>query len=68
LREVVRDGVDGLLVPAGNPGALAAALRKVLDDPVLRQRLAEAGRSAARRFDPATAAARVAAVLDGACR
>ena len=45
LPEVVgTDGETGLLVPPGDPGALAWALGRVLDDPVLNGRLAEAGR------------------------
>jgi glycosyltransferase involved in cell wall biosynthesis len=43
VRELVVDGQDALLVPE-EPGALAAALRRVLDDPQLSARLAEAGR------------------------
>ena len=38
--EVVRDGENGLLVPAGDPDALAAAIRRVLTDDELRARLA----------------------------
>jgi glycosyltransferase involved in cell wall biosynthesis len=45
LPEVVgADGVTGLLVPPGDAGALAAALGRVLDDPVLAARLSFAGR------------------------
>src|SRR5579884_3738557 len=45
LPEVVGgDGDTGLLVPPGDPGALAAALRRVLDDPELASRLSLAGR------------------------
>jgi len=40
--EVVRDGENGLLVPPGDPAALAAAMRRLLDDPPLRARLAAA--------------------------
>jgi glycosyltransferase involved in cell wall biosynthesis len=43
VRELVVDGRDALLVPE-EPEALAAALRRVLDDPQLATRLAEAGR------------------------
>ena len=43
LRELVHDGENALLVPE-EPQALAAALRRVLDDPVLAARLAEAGK------------------------
>ena len=38
--EVVREGENGLLVPPGDPGALAAAMRRVLYEPGLRDRLA----------------------------
>jgi phosphatidyl-myo-inositol alpha-mannosyltransferase len=49
--EVVRDGVDGLLVPPSDPGALAVAAARVLDDPALAARLAAAGRDRAAGFD-----------------
>ena len=42
--EVVRDGENGLLVPPNRPDALAAALRRVLEEPGLRDRLAAAAR------------------------
>ena len=35
--EVVDDGVDGLLVPPRKPRVLAAALRRLLDEPGLRE-------------------------------
>jgi glycosyltransferase involved in cell wall biosynthesis len=40
---LVRDGETGLLVPSRDAGALAAALRRLLDDRALRVRLADAG-------------------------
>ena len=43
-REVVEDGVTGLLVPPGDPVALAAALDRLLRDPDLRARMGEAAR------------------------
>ena len=46
-REIVRDGVNGLLVPPGNVEALAAALRRLLTDRDERRRLAAAGREVA---------------------
>jgi len=45
LPEVVgTDGVSGLLVPPNDPGALAGAISRLLDDPGLRARLGAAGR------------------------
>jgi glycosyltransferase involved in cell wall biosynthesis len=45
LPEVVgTDGETGLLVEPGDPSALAVAVSRVLDDPALAARLAEAGR------------------------
>lgn len=46
LPEVVgTDGATGLLVPPGDPSALAVALGRVLDDPALGARLGAAGRT-----------------------
>jgi glycosyltransferase involved in cell wall biosynthesis len=42
---LVRDGRNGIVVPAGDPIALAAALRALASDPALRARLGAAGRS-----------------------
>ena len=51
IRNVVTDDVTGLLVPVGSPRDLAGAIRRVLDDFALRQRLVSAGRSdVLRRF------------------
>lgn len=49
-REVVRAGVDGLLVPAGDPQALAEAVGKVLADGDLARRLSAAARERADAF------------------
>ena len=40
----------GLLVPAGDPAALAQSVRDLLDDPARRERLSGDGRVAAERF------------------
>lgn len=51
-REVVSDGVDGLLVPRGDSRALAQAIRRLQDDPELARRLGVAARLKARsQFD-----------------
>ncbi|MGH9086490.1 MAG: glycosyltransferase family 4 protein [Acidimicrobiales bacterium] len=43
-RNVATDGVDALLAPVGDAAALAKALRRVLDDEVLRAELVAGGR------------------------
>ena len=45
-RGQVTDGVDGLMVPL-EPTAIAAAIRRLLDDPALRRSLGE--RAAAKK-------------------
>jgi len=51
LREAVDHERTGLLVPPGDPPALAAALARLLEEPQLRNRLGEAGpRWVAREF------------------
>ena len=45
VMDVIDDGADGLLVPFGNPRELAATLASLLDDPVRRAAMGEAGRA-----------------------
>jgi len=45
--DAVRDGVTGLLVPAGDADALGAAIRRLYSDPTLRMEFGEAGHAAA---------------------
>ena len=47
LPEAVRDGIDGLLLPADDPDAWADALRRLIDEPELRARLAAGARTRA---------------------
>jgi glycosyltransferase involved in cell wall biosynthesis len=42
--EVIRDGVDGLLVPPNDPYALADAVERLVEEPGLRERLTASGR------------------------
>ena len=49
-REVVRDGIEGILIPPRDPPALAAAVRRLLDRPEEMARLGEAGRRRAERY------------------
>jgi glycosyltransferase involved in cell wall biosynthesis len=43
-RELLRDDVDALLVPPGDPAALAEAVRRLAEDAAVATRIAEAGR------------------------
>jgi glycosyltransferase involved in cell wall biosynthesis len=47
--EIVEPDVTGLLTPPGDVDALTEALRKLMDDAALRQRMGEAGRARAER-------------------
>lgn len=44
LPELIREGDTGLLVPPQTPAALADAIKRLLADPNLRQRMGDAGR------------------------
>jgi phosphatidylinositol alpha-mannosyltransferase len=54
----------GVLVPPGEPGALAGALRRLLDDPGLRAQLGRHGREAAWRYDWSRVASEIVAVYE----
>jgi L-malate glycosyltransferase len=57
IKEVIKHGVDGWLVPPANDRALADAICSLLADEDKRQRLTEAAAESARaRFHPKTAA------------
>jgi len=60
--EVITDGVDGLLYPAGDAGALAQALRRLASEPALRTKLGEAACKRAEDFTAARIAPQVMAV------
>jgi phosphatidyl-myo-inositol alpha-mannosyltransferase len=49
-RDVVRDGVDGVLVPPGDPQALAEALHDLFDEPERRRDMARAAAADVGRF------------------
>jgi glycosyltransferase involved in cell wall biosynthesis len=53
LRDIVVDGETGLLVPADDRAALRSALRRMLSDAELRDRLGRAAKSRAAEFSPA---------------
>ena len=63
-REVVTDGVNGLIFPIGDVGALTASLRRLLDDPARCAAIARRGHERAlQAFDAQASAARLAGVL-----
>jgi glycosyltransferase involved in cell wall biosynthesis len=65
IPEVITHGVDGLLVPPGDPRALADAIVALLADPALRERIGEAGyRTVAERFSIDAQVKRIEAVYD----
>lgn len=61
-RDVARNGIEAVLVPPGDPDALAAAVRSVLDDARLAASLGEAGRRRAGAFDWDVVAGRLVAI------
>jgi glycosyltransferase involved in cell wall biosynthesis len=64
ITELVRDGVNGLIVEPDRPIDLADSLHRLIKDPELARHLAERGRrTVSERFDAATAAARMASLL-----
>ena len=64
LPTAVHDGVTGLLVAPRDPAALAAAIQRLLDDPLLAKSLGEAGRAHAATFSVRLAAPRFDAMLE----
>jgi glycosyltransferase involved in cell wall biosynthesis len=59
--EIIRDGIDGLIVSVESPTAMAAAIARVLGEPALAARLAQSGR--ARVLEAFTPEAQAAAML-----
>jgi glycosyltransferase involved in cell wall biosynthesis len=51
IQDMVSDGESALLVPPGNPKALASAMQRILDDPSLGRKLGSAAaEQATQRF------------------
>jgi glycosyltransferase involved in cell wall biosynthesis len=67
IGEVIEDGRSGLLCPPGDVDAAAAAVRRLLGDPALRERLAlGALQRATERYSWSAHARRILAALTGA--
>jgi glycosyltransferase involved in cell wall biosynthesis len=60
--EVVRDGVDGVIVPPHQPSAWAAAITRLLEDGELRARMGKSGRQRVQEFRQDRYRARLRAV------
>jgi glycosyltransferase involved in cell wall biosynthesis len=63
LREILRPDDNALLVEVGNPQALAAAIRRIKDDPALGRRLARQAHEDVREFTWARRAERLEALF-----
>jgi glycosyltransferase involved in cell wall biosynthesis len=66
--EIITDGVDGLLYPAGDVVALADAMQRVRRDEDLRERLRNNGRTRAEQFSPRASASSVMALYEEVLR
>jgi len=66
--EIVHDGENGLLVPAGDRDALAESIRRFFDDDALRERLRAAAAGSVRGFDRDAVFARLERALEEAVR
>jgi glycosyltransferase involved in cell wall biosynthesis len=66
--EIVDDGENGLLVPADDPEAFAAAVRRFFADEALRERLRANAPGSVARFAPDPVYARLEALLEEAAR
>jgi glycosyltransferase involved in cell wall biosynthesis len=55
IPQVLEDEVDALLVPAGDPDALAHAMKRLAKDPELRRRLGQHAKQRSKMFDIAEA-------------
>jgi glycosyltransferase involved in cell wall biosynthesis len=66
IPEVLTDGEDGLLVDPGDPGALAAALTKLLADDQAREAMAAAAKRRAADFDLSRAVRQIEGIYERA--
>jgi glycogen synthase len=65
IPDVIEDGVNGLLVPPGEPEALASVIDRVLADRALAYRLSEGAQERAKDYDWEVLAGRVLQVYRG---
>jgi glycosyltransferase involved in cell wall biosynthesis len=61
MPEYVQDGATGFVVPPNDNGAMRAAIKRLLDDPALAQRMGRAGHEHVQQYSWRSVAARVRA-------
>jgi glycosyltransferase involved in cell wall biosynthesis len=66
--ELVEDGVNGLLVPAGDRAAFGAAVARFATDATLRERLRHGAAASVERFAPEHVYAELEAILESVAR
>lgn len=64
VRQVIRHGIDGIVVPEGDVSAFAAALRRLMSDAVARQRMGLQAREVADRYSLTSFFARWDAIIE----
>jgi glycosyltransferase involved in cell wall biosynthesis len=62
IAEIIEDGVSGVLVEPADAEALAAALRRLIDDPAERRRLGAAAQQRAQRYSSANVIPQIEAI------
>jgi glycosyltransferase involved in cell wall biosynthesis len=68
VAEIVRDGENGLLAPPGDVEALARAIRRIVADPMLRERLAACAPASVAELAPERVYGRLEEILREAAR
>ena len=63
--DIIADGENGLLVAPGDAGELAAAMRRLIEDPALTERLGARARASVAPFDPGTIASQFEVLYRG---
>ena len=68
VRDIVRDGVDGVLVPPGNLEALVSAMENVMNDQAKRSRMADRAMEVRERFSVEKIMQMWEDAIQGVCR
>lgn len=68
VADLVEPGANGLVLPAGDPAALATAMRRMLDEPATRSAWGDVSRTRAAAWTPEAGAGKWLAAFDGVLR